>query len=245
MNARAFAFVRNAAAGILYLLCFFPAWSQESFAEHRTRLLLDTELGSKSSSGHKFPSTALGSSFENPIRKRLEFEGDKSYSPDRQEITYGVRPLEMTGSRFGFATHRQRFIAGVEHSSLWTSQFDKSLWVSTPVQQDFPNRLRLARPSRVVHAQDFNKIVVPITELKFLDLEIQAKFGTGFCLDPECRFIGTNYHVAMLAHPRKINGEKVIRRYLATGPGDEDASTNSGPSVSSMKYTLTQKSAKQ
>jgi len=61
--------------------------------------------------------------------------------------------------------------------------------------------------------------------------------GTGFCLDPECRFIGTNYHVAMMAQPRRIKGGKVIRRYLATGPNDEGAIVNAGVSVGPMKYT--------
>jgi hypothetical protein len=41
---------------------------------------------------------------------------------------------------------------------------------------------------------------------------------TGLCLDPACRFIGTNYHVAMMARPRKIRGERVVQLYLATGP---------------------------
>lgn len=238
MKARALALVRTAVAVILYLLFFSPAWSQESFAGHWARLLLDSESGSESSSRHKFPSTALGSAWENPIDKRLKFEGDRSYSPDRKESTNAGQSLEITASTIALATHRRKFIASLDRNSLLTSQYDKNLWVSTPVRQDFPNRLRPARPSGIVHAPDFNKIVVPITELKFLDVRIRAKFGTGFCLDPECRFIGTNYHVAMLACPRKIKGEKVIQRYLATGPGDEGASENSGPAVSPMKYTL-------
>src|SRR5208337_2477654 len=107
-----------------------------------------------------------------------------------------------------------------------------------PAQEVFPNPLPWAVPSTVVHPQDFNKTVVPITELKFLGPAIEGKFGTGFCLDPACRFIGTNYHVAMMAQPRKIKGEKVIQRYLATGPNDEGATVNDGPSMSPMRYTL-------
>jgi hypothetical protein len=109
---------------------------------------------------------------------------------------------------------------------------------SAPAQGVFPNPLPLAFPSTVVHAQDFNKTVLPITELKLLGLGIEGKFGTGFCLDPACRFIGTNYHIAMMARPRKIKGEKVIQRYLATGPDDEGATLNDGPSMGPMKYTL-------
>jgi hypothetical protein len=109
---------------------------------------------------------------------------------------------------------------------------------SAPAQEVFPNPLPLAFTSTVAHAQDFSKSVVPITELKLLGLGIEGKFGTGFCLDPECRFIGTNYHIAMMARPRKIKGEKVIQRYVATGPNDEGATVNDGPSVGPMKYTL-------
>ena len=99
------------------------------------------------------------------------------------------------------------------------------------------NPLPLALPT-VIPAQDFSKTVVPLTELKFLGPAIEGKFGTGFCLDPECRFIGTNYHVAMTARPRRIKGQKVIHRYLATGPNDEGATLNDGPSMGPMKYTL-------
>jgi hypothetical protein len=107
---------------------------------------------------------------------------------------------------------------------------------SAPTQEVLPNPLPLVLPSAVVHPQDFSKIVLPITELK-IGFGIEGKFGTGFCLDPSCRFIGTNYHVAMIARPRKIEREKVIQQYLATGPDDEGASVNYGPSMT-MKYTL-------
>lgn len=71
-----------------------------------------------------------------------------------------------------------------------------------------------------------------------LGLGIEGEVGTGFCLDPTCRFIPTNYHVAMMARPRKIRGEKVVQLYLATGPDHEGATANDGPSVSPLKYTL-------
>jgi hypothetical protein len=109
---------------------------------------------------------------------------------------------------------------------------------SAPAQKVSPISLPLALPSTVVHAQELNKTVVPITELKFLGFGIEGKFGTGFCLDPVCRFIGTNYHVAMTARPRKIKGQRVIHRYFATGPNDEGATLNDVPSMGPMKYTV-------
>lgn len=97
---------------------------------------------------------------------------------------------------------------------------------------------RLLPLASVVLAQDLNNTVVPITQLKLSGHGIEGKFGTGFCLDPECRLIGTNYHVAVIARPRKIKGDEVIQRYLATGPNDEGATLNDGFSVSPMRYTL-------
>jgi hypothetical protein len=113
-------------------------------------------------------------------------------------------------------------------------------WLSPAVraQKEFSNLLPSLIPSTVVHAQDFNKTVIRITELKLRGLGIEGRFGTGFCLDPECRFIGTNYHVAMTEQPRKIKGQKVVRRYLATGPDDEGATMNDGPEIAPMKYTI-------
>jgi hypothetical protein len=94
----------------------------------------------------------------------------------------------------------------------------------------------------VADATDFDKAVVPVTALSLgighLGLQTDGKFGTGFCLDPECRFIGTNYHVAVLARPRKIKGEKIIQRYLDTGPDDDNSTVNEGPMMGSMKFTL-------
>ncbi len=101
-----------------------------------------------------------------------------------------------------------------------------------------PDRSPATSSTAVLPAQDFDRTVVPITELKYFGLGLEGDFGTGFCLDPACRFIATNYHVAMLARPRKIKGEKVVQLYLATGPDDKGATMNDGPSVSPMKFTL-------
>lgn len=110
---------------------------------------------------------------------------------------------------------------------------------STTAEKNAPHSLPpAASPSAVMPPVDFGRTVVPITEFKLLGLGIEGDFGTGFCLDPDCRFVGTNYHVAMMARPRKINGQKVVHFYLATGPDDEDATVNDGPLARPMKYAL-------
>lgn len=87
-------------------------------------------------------------------------------------------------------------------------------------------------------AQDFSESVVPVTSVKFRG-PIVAHFGTGFCLDPDCRFIGTNYHVAAAEKCRRVEGTKIVQRYVATGPKDEGATLNylasGGPP---LRYTL-------
>src|SRR5258708_31519400 len=75
-----------------------------------------------------------------------------------------------------------------------------------------PGRSTIPPSSTVEHTQDFSEIVVPITSVKIIPsaklgikgklgpkLDVDAKFGTGFCLDASCRFIATNYHVAVTA----------------------------------------------
>jgi len=74
--------------------------------------------------------------------------------------------------------------------------------------------------------QDFKKVVLPIADVKLSDVRLNDILGTGFCLDPECRFVGTTYHLARIAQPKKIKGQKVIRLDLATEPDDEGATDN-------------------
>jgi hypothetical protein len=96
---------------------------------------------------------------------------------------------------------------------------------------------------------DFSNIVVPITAVKITPsvklgisgkpgpaLGIGAAFGTGFCLDPGCHFIATNYHVAVTTQAHKVKREKIIQRYFATGPRDEDATPNYFPNVGLLPY---------
>ena len=113
-----------------------------------------------------------------------------------------------------------------------------SFCVAPSIAQRPPPYSSSREPTRIgAHTEDFEKVVLPITEVKLgLGLNIETRSGTGFCLDPACRFIGTNYHIAMIARPRKIKGETIVQRYLATGPDDEGATTNEGASFSSMKY---------
>src|SRR6266852_5618096 len=106
-------------------------------------------------------------------------------------------------------------------------------------QRVFPSPSTIPPSSTVEHTQDFSEIVVPITSVKITPsaklgfsgklgpkLDLDANFATGFCLDAACRFIATNYHVAMTMRVHKIKREKIIKRYFATGPQDEGATAN-------------------
>src|SRR6266478_7049553 len=116
-------------------------------------------------------------------------------------------------------------------------------------QKVFPSPSTIAPSSTVEQTQDFNEIVVPITSVKIIPsvklgisgnlgpkLDMDANFGTGFCLDAACRFIATNYHVAMTTRADKIKREKIIQRYFATGPHDEGATANYLPNVGVLPY---------
>src|ERR1700730_7090095 len=66
-------------------------------------------------------------------------------------------------------------------------------------------------PASAEQISNMGETVLPITDVK-LAKGLAVTFGTGFCLDPMCQFIATNYHVAMVAKPQKIKGDKIIRR---------------------------------
>jgi hypothetical protein len=88
----------------------------------------------------------------------------------------------------------------------------------------------------------FDKTVVPISNLKLgrqdWRVALKRKSATGFCLDPTCRFVVTNYHVASFVIPKKIKGERVLHQYLATGPDDDGATMNYGPYIKPAKFTI-------
>jgi hypothetical protein len=113
-----------------------------------------------------------------------------------------------------------------------------SFCVPPSLAQTSPPTTSSVEPGQAgTHREEFEEVVLPITQVKLgAGLDIETRSGTGFCLDPACRFIGTNYHSAMIVHPRKIKGEKVVQRYLATGPDDEGATVNEVASVSPMQY---------
>ncbi|HEU0050375.1 MAG TPA: hypothetical protein VFQ43_22500, partial [Nitrososphaera sp.] len=113
------------------------------------------------------------------------------------------------------------------------------LSASALAQEAFPNPPATSPSSTLEHTQDFSEIVVPIASVRLTPsvklgitgklgpkLDLAANFGTGFCLEAACRFIVTNYHVAMTTRVRKIKGQKIIQRYLATGPNDHGATAN-------------------
>lgn len=95
-----------------------------------------------------------------------------------------------------------------------------------------------ATPSSDALAQDYENAVIPITSVKLRGPLVEAEFGTGFCIDPGCEFIGTNYHVAANVRHLKIKGVRIIQRLLATGPNDEGATLNDIADGSSLRYTL-------
>jgi len=116
-------------------------------------------------------------------------------------------------------------------------------------QKVFPSPSTIQLSPKVEHTQDFSEIVVPITSVKITpslklgmlgklrpNLDMDAKFATGFCLDAACAYIVTNYHVAITMRPDKIQKEKIVQRYFATGPDDEGATANYIPNLDVFPY---------
>lgn len=93
-------------------------------------------------------------------------------------------------------------------------------------QDVLPDTTGSATASTSALAIDFSRTIVPLTELKPRGPMLEADFGTGFCVDPDCRFIGTNYHVAVVVRHPRIKGARIVEQYLATGPHDESVTLN-------------------
>lgn len=123
------------------------------------------------------------------------------------------------------------------------------LSLTAVAQKVFPSSSTIQPSAKVEHAQDFSEIVVPITSLKITpslklgmsgrlgpNLGMDVKFGTGFCLDAACGFVATNYHVAVTTRADKIEREKIVQRYFATGPHDEGATPNYIPNLGVFPY---------
>lgn len=119
---------------------------------------------------------------------------------------------------------------GLVFACLW--------WCSVAISQEHSSPAAPgAAASTESNEGDFRQTAVPITEWKLTGPQIEGLFGTGFCLDPACGFIVTNYHVAALAHPHKLRGIRIEARYLGTGPTDEGATLNNISSARTLKYT--------
>jgi hypothetical protein len=128
-------------------------------------------------------------------------------------------------------------------------------------QDLIPRPYAFARPSEGLHApklwpilllfalalpvcaQEFvpERVVFPITDFK-PEIKHRApfsmKFGTGFCLDPDCRFVGTNYHVAkVMGKYVRIKGVFSAHRYLDSDPDDAGAQDVNLTGGGSLKYT--------
>src|SRR6266481_5991885 len=125
------------------------------------------------------------------------------------------------------------------------------LSATAPAQEVSPSPPTIPPSSTVEHTQDFSEIVVPITSMRLAPsaklsvkgklspkVGLDAAFGTGFCLDAACRFIATNYHVAVTTRVDKIKREKIIQRYFATGPHDKGATANYVPNVGVLPFAI-------
>ncbi len=94
------------------------------------------------------------------------------------------------------------------------------------------------------NAQEFapEHVVFPITDFKpdiRLVAPLSMKFGTGFCLDAECRFVGTNYHVAkMMGKFVRIKGVFSLHRYLDSDAEDKGAQDIKVPGLGSLTFAL-------
>ncbi|MBZ5637852.1 MAG: hypothetical protein LAO51_03745 [Acidobacteriia bacterium] len=100
--------------------------------DERTRLLVDSELGTYAGLGYKLPHTAFGTSIEHPFSLRLEAQGAIEFSADRKLSTNDGHSVVTSGKAIFWANRYFGITAGASYSRLWTSQFDKAAWHPAP-----------------------------------------------------------------------------------------------------------------
>jgi hypothetical protein len=77
-------------------------------------------------------------------------------------------------------------------------------------------------PERVVFPiTDFTPVISNFAPLQAFTGLVSMRFGTGFCLDQDCRFVGTTYHVAQgMGESVSIKRVLSVHRYLDSSPND-------------------------
>jgi hypothetical protein len=160
------------------------ARADENPTDQRARLLLDSEIGGAGSLGFKFPATSFGPAVEIPIRDRFEFQSTALYSPSRKLITNDGNALDVSAAAIAFATSRVGIIAKMEHTSLWTSQFEENAWVPSAgavVRNDYfgPGRLYVTYvfPTGCVWATSSNPCNIQSKRLQGMDIRQDARLG--------------------------------------------------------------------
>jgi hypothetical protein len=158
---------------------------QENAADRRPRLLLDSAIGSAASLGFKFPAMSFGPSVEVPFKSRYEFQSTALYSPDRKFITNDGAALNLSGSAIGFVTSRLGITGKVEHTSLWTSQFEESGWVPSAgvvMRNDYLGQGRLylsyVFPTGCVWATATNPCMVQSKRLQGVEIRQETRNGS-------------------------------------------------------------------
>jgi hypothetical protein len=163
----------------------WPATAQENVADARTRLLLDSEIGSATSLGFRLPAMSFGPSAEIPLGDRFEFQSGAMYSPNRKVITNDGSALNLRGAAIVFASSRFGIIGNFEHTSLWTSRFDERGWVPSGgvvIRNNYlgPGRIYLTYvlPTGCVWATSSNPCTIQSKRLQGVDVRQDARFGS-------------------------------------------------------------------
>jgi hypothetical protein len=164
------------------LIC--PAHAQENIADQRPRLLLDSEFGSATSLGFKFPAMSFGPAVEIPIMNRFEVQSTALYSPDQKLITNDGNALDVSAAAIAFVTPRLGIIGKIEHASLWTSQFNEKSWAPSAgavIRNDYLGQGRLyvsyVFPTGCVWATSDNPCTIQSKRLQGVDVRQDTRLG--------------------------------------------------------------------
>jgi hypothetical protein len=112
---------------LVLLMSATPIRAQETQAHTNwsPRVFLDADVGVRAELGFIPPSSDFGLSFEIPLNRRIEIQGDAAYSPDKKIITHNGHSIGASGTGIFWITSRVGALGELDYGHLWTSKFEE------------------------------------------------------------------------------------------------------------------------
>ena len=173
----------------MLLILAVPTQAQQSqeipaYTTSPLRVFLDGDIGVRAELGFIPPSSDFGASFEYPRWRKVELQGDFSFSPDKKKITHDGYSIETSGTAILWPFARVGLSGEIDYGRLWTSQFNEhgtapQIGVVIRTRYQYPGRLyvRYLFPTGCVWATPANPCTLQSKRLQGTTLRQEFQFG--------------------------------------------------------------------